>query len=502
VEREETYKALLETHKNIALLSSIEEVLVWDNRTYMPRDASSYRADQSAFIAGMVHEKRTDPRIGDLLGELGAAQVDKEDISVESVNLREWQRDYDRLVKLPRDLIEEKSRTAVNAQNAWLEARKENNFANFQPWLEKTVELSIRVADCLGYEKEPYDALLDEYEPGASTEEVVTTLSQLRDALVPMIQEIQDAPHKPDVSILKRKFPVQIQREFVTEVAKTIGYNFDKGRLDETAHPFCISLGPNDTRITTHYNENFFSGAFFGVTHEAGHGIYDQNLPVEHYGTPMGDYISLGIHESQSRMWENMVARSHAFWEYWYKKAQERFTSLTDVPLDDFHFAVNEVHPSLIRIEADEVTYNLHIMLRFELERVLLTGDLKVADVPGAWNEMFKAYLGIDVPNDSLGCLQDIHWSGGMIGYFPTYTLGNLNAAQLFERASEDLGDLDAMFRVGDFTPLREWLTKNIHSQGKRYRSGKLMEVVTGRPLDASSLIRYLKSKFGNLYGI
>jgi len=502
MQREKAYKALLEAHRNIALLSSIEEVLAWDNRTYMPRDASSYRADQIAFITGMVHEKRTDPRIGDLLGELGAVQVKKEDFSVESVNLREWQRDYDRLVKLPKDLVEEKSRTAVKAQDAWVEARKNNNFALFKPWLEKTVELSLKVANCLGYEKDPYDALLDEYEPGASTDDVAETLNQLRDALVPMIRAIENAPNKPDVSILKCRFPVHIQRDFATEVAKAIGYSFDRGRLDETAHPFCISLGPHDTRITTHYNENFFSGAFFGVTHEAGHGIYDQNMPVEHWGTPMGDYVSLGIHESQSRMWENMVARSHAFWEYWYKKAQERFTSLADVRLDDFHFAVNEVRPSLIRIEADEVTYNLHIMLRFELERVLLTGDLKAADVPEAWNEMFKAYLGIDVPNDSLGCLQDIHWAGGMIGYFPTYAFGNLNAAQLFERASEDLGDLDAMFRAGDFTPLREWLTKNIHNQGKRYRSGKLIEVVTGQPLDASSLIRYLKSKFSSLYGI
>jgi len=433
---------------------------------------------------------------------LNAKGIDPGDTSVEAVNLREWRREYDRLVKLPTDLMEERSRIVVQAQEAWLTARQDSDFSLFKPWLEKTIEINIKIADCLGYEKEPYDALLDEYEPGAVTSEVAVVLNSLRDELVPLIRAIGDASRKPDTSILKRDFPVQSQREFAVEAAKAIGYSFDKGRLDETAHPFCIDAGPEDTRITTHFEGHFFPKAFFSVMHEAGHGIYNQNLPGEHWGTPMGEYVSLGIHESQSRLWENLVGRNRAFWEYWYKRAQKRFPALTDVSLDDFHFAINEVKPSLIRIEADEVTYNLHIMLRFELERAMLNGDLSAADVPAAWNEKVRSYLGVEVPDDSQGCLQDIHWSGGMIGYFPTYTLGNLNAAQLYEKAAEEIGDLDAMFRAGEFTPLREWLTDKVHSQGKRYRSDKLIEVITGKPLDASSLVRYLRSKFGELYNL
>ncbi|HHE46265.1 MAG TPA: carboxypeptidase M32 [Bacteroidetes bacterium] len=496
------YQALLEAHGEIALLSSIEDLLAWDNRTYMPKAAAAYRADQIAYLTGLTHGKRTDPRIGDLLAELNAKGIDPGDTSVEAVNLREWRREYDRLVKLPTDLMEERSRIVIQAQEAWLTARQDSDFSLFKPWLEKTIEINIKIADCLGYEKEPYDALLDEYEPGAVTSEVAVVLNSLRDELVPLIRAIGDASRKPDTSILKRDFPVQSQREFAVEAAKAIGYSFDKGRLDETAHPFCIDAGPEDTRITTHFEGHFFPKAFFSVMHEAGHGIYNQNLPGEHWGTPMGEYVSLGIHESQSRLWENLVGRNRAFWEYWYKRAQKRFPALNDVSLDDFHFAINEVKPSLIRIEADEVTYNLHIMLRFELERAMLNGDLSAADVPAAWNEKVRSYLGVDVPDDSQGCLQDIHWSGGMIGYFPTYTLGNLNAAQLYEKAAEEIGDLDAMFRAGEFTPLREWLTDKVHSQGKRYRSDKLIEVITGKPLDASSLVRYLRSKFGELYNL
>ena len=498
----EAYNELLEISKYASMLGSIEEVLVWDSRTYLPKDASSYRADQIALIAGMVHEKKTDPRVGELLSELDEDDKNAEEYSVHAVNIREWKRDYDKQIKLPKEFVEEKSRTAIKAQAAWQEARKSDNFGIFKPWLEKTVDLSRRTAEYLGYENEMYDVLLDIYEPGALTVDVAGTLAQLRDELVPLVHSIASSQNKPYVSILKRGFSQTAQRSFAVEIAAAINYDFNKGRLDETAHPFCIGLGPDDTRITTRFDERWLPGALFGVIHEAGHGIYDQNLPDEHYGTPMGEYVSLGIHESQSRLWENMVGRSRAFWEHWYPKAREYFPVLQDVILDDFYFAINRVEPSLIRVEADEVTYNMHIMIRFELERAMLNGDLVAADLPGAWNEKYKEYLGIDVPNDANGCLQDIHWSGGMIGYFPTYSLGNLNAAQLFKKAEEELGDMDEMFRKGEFQPLKSWLTEKIHSQGRKYQANKLIEVATGESLNASALVEYLKAKYMPLYGL
>ena len=285
--------------------------------------------------------------------------------------------------------------------------------------------------------------------------------------------------------------------------AEQIGFDFETGRLDETVHPFCSGLGPGDTRITTRYDPHFFSQAFFGILHEAGHGLYAQGLDAEHYGTPMGDAVSLGIHESQSRMWENFVGRGQAFWDHFFPKAQKVFPdALRDVSQDDFYRAINHVELSFIRVEADEATYNLHILLRFEMEQALIDGDLSAADVPGVWNETFEKYFRLQVPDDAQGCLQDIHWSFGGIGYFPTYTLGNLYAAQFFEQAREDLGDLDALFARGDFSPLKDWLTEKIYRQGMRYPPGKLAEEITGRPLSHVPLVDHLKARFGPLYGI
>ena len=500
--KDDQYKELWKLSREISLLSSIESILHWDNRTYMPQRASTHRADQVAYLAVLIHNLATEKRIGELLEDLGSGSLVDDENSVEAVNVREWKRDYDRRTKIPRDLIERKSRNAINAESAWIEARKTDDFELFKPWLEKTVELNIEVAECLGYETEPYDALLDEFEPGACTSEVAEILGSLRDELVPLIRAVKESPRQPDLSIVKQNFPIRWQRDFVKKVAGSIGYDFNRGRLDETTHPFCIELGPDDTRITTRYYENYFNGAFFGVIHEAGHGIYEQNLPAEHWGTPMAESVSLGIHESQSRMWENMVGRSHALWEFWFPEAKKQFDSFSDVNFDDFHFAVNQVRPSFIRVEADEVTYNLHILLRFELERALINREITVADVPGAWNDKFRKYFGLDLKNDSDGCLQDIHWAGGMMGYFPTYSLGNLNAAQFYAKANEELGNLNEMFRQGDFAPLKEWLTAKIHSQGKRYRSGKLIELVTGKPLGSTALVDYLKRKLRNLYRI
>jgi carboxypeptidase Taq len=318
-----------------------------------------------------------------------------------------------------------------------------------------------------------------------------------------LVAAIGGSGRKPKAEILKRQYAVKDQEEFAKQVAARCGFDFKRGRLDVTAHPFCTNNGPHDTRITTRYDERHFPGAFFGVLHEAGHGIYDQGLRSECYGLPPGEAVSLGIHESQSRMWENFVGRSRPFWQHFYGEAQRRFSpALADVPLADFYWAINDVRPSLIRVEADEATYNLHVLIRFELEQSLVADDLKCGDLPGAWSEKYRHYLGIVPPNDAEGVLQDIHWSAGLVGYFPTYSLGNLYAAQFFEQADRDLGGLDAKFSKGEFEPLRNWLHEHIHRPGQCYTADELIQRVTGKPLSHVPLMNYLKRKYGALYGL
>ncbi len=321
----------------------------------------------------------------------------------------------------------------------------------------------------MGYADCPYDALLDDFEPDELTANVRRVLADLREQLVPLVAAIGASSRRPNGEIFKRSFPVDRQEAFGKQAATAIGFDFSAGRVDVTAHPFCTTLGPRDCRITTRYHEDYFPAAFFGTLHESGHGMYEQGLPPEKYGLPTGEAISLGVHESQSRMWENLVGRSLSFWKHFYPEAQKQFPQvLNDVSLEDFYFAVNNVRPSLIRIEADEATYNLHILIRFELEQDLLDGKLSAADAPEAWHEKYRKYLGVSSPTDADGVLQDVHWSAGLIGYFPTYSLGNLYAAQYFEQARKDLGDLDAMFARGEFQPLLAWLRENIHRHGQR----------------------------------
>jgi carboxypeptidase Taq len=316
-----------------------------------------------------------------------------------------------------------------------------------------------------------------------------------------LVAEIQQSSRRPRTDLLERTFPIEVQDKFGREAAAAIGFDFSRGRLDVTTHPFCTGLGPHDCRITTRFDEHFFSAAFFGILHEAGHGIYEQGLPAEHYGLPLGEAISLGIHESQSRLWENLVGRSRAFWTHFFPLAQQRFpAALSDVKLDEFYFAISDVRPSLVRVEADEATYNLHILVRFELERALLDGDLQASDLPGAWNEKYRQYLGIVPPDNRDGVLQDVHWSAGLIGYFPTYSLGNLYASQFFAQAEAELGNLDGSFARGDFRLLFDWLHDRIHRHGQRYSAAELVQRVTGRPLSAGPLIEHLRAKLGPLY--
>ena len=497
------YRQIREHASRTALLQSITSVLDWDERTKMPAAGAEHRARQAKVLAGMIHQRWIDPRFGQQLAELAESPLAAEPYTDPAVTIRRLKRQVDKSVKLPTSLVEALAETAVLGQQTWQEARHRNRFDSFRPVLQKIVGLKRQEADALGYAQCRYDALLDEYEPEQQTADVAGVLATLREQLVPLVKEIRDSGRRPDVSILKRTFPTDVQEAFGREAATAIGFDFDRGRLDTTVHPFCAGLGPHDCRITTRYDEQFFSMAFFGILHEAGHGIYEQGLQVDQYGLPLGEAASLGIHESQSRLWENQVGRSRAFWEHFFPKAKQKFPqALGDVSLDDFYFAVNDVRPSLIRVEADEATYNLHILVRFELEQALLDGDLPADDLPGAWNEKYRKYLGIEPPDDAVGVLQDVHWSGGAIGYFPTYSLGNVYAAQFFGRANEELGGLTESFSRGEFQPLREWLVEKIHRQGQRYPAAKLVEHVTGRPLSPEPLIEHLRAKLGPLYGL
>ncbi len=493
---DQAYEKLSEHGRQLAYLTSAGSILDWDQRTQIPPKGHPYRAEQLAAIAGMLHRMITDPMVGECLAALEGSALVENPESLEAVNVREWRRYYDRAVKIPEQLAIAVSHAAAEGQSVWEQARPKDDWKLFRPYLETIVRLKKDVAQAVGFEKEPYDALLDAYEVGETVQNLEPVFERLRNALTDLLGHIQPGFDTKD-SVVHGFFPIQDQRSFCIEVAKQIGYDFDAGRLDISAHPFTTGLGPLDTRITTRYNENHFNEAFFGVIHEAGHAIYHQGLPVKHWGTPVCRPISLGINESQSRMWENMVARSEAFWRYFYPKAQSKFSSLAGVPLSTFLAAINEVKPSLIRVEADEVTYNLHILLRFELEVALIRGDIQVNDLPQTWNDKMKQYLGLIPPDYAQGVMQDVHWSSGLIGYFPTYTLGNLYAAQFFHNAKKDLVDLESSISHGEFQPLLEWLRNNIHSYGSTYFPRKLLIKVTGEDLNSNFLIDYLNDKYG-----
>jgi carboxypeptidase Taq len=498
---EQAYRELIGLLREVALFGSIGSLLGWDERVGMPPAGAEHRSNQSSLLARKVHEQFTSPRIDELLREVesGGFGVDGD----RTANIREVRRQYDRATKLPGSLVEEMAKTEVLAQQAWAEARAKNDFPAFAPWLEKWVELKRQQANCYGYRGHIYNALLEDFEPGETAENLSVVFESLRGPLVELIGKIVSSGRRAPLEILERHYPAEGQAKLAREAAAAVGFDFSAGRLDVSTHPFCSGIGPGDTRMTTRYDEKYFGDAFFGVLHETGHGLYEQGLPKEYFGQPLGEAISLGIHESQSRMWENLVGRSRSFWKFFMPKARAIFAEqLKDVSEEQWYFAVNDVRPSLIRTESDETTYNLHILLRFELEKAMLTGDLKIADLPAAWNQRMKQYLGVEVPDNTRGVLQDIHWSGGAMGYFPTYTLGNLYAAQFFEQARRDLGDLDGQFARGEFGPLLGWLREKIHRQGKRYRAPELVQRVTGRGLSAEPLLKHLRGKAAELYGV
>ncbi len=503
------YPQLCTLVRRSGVLGSIGALVSWDQETYMPPAGAAFRSEQLGLLAELHHKHATDPKIGDLIA---ACEADKALLANETIaaNIRELRRDYDRMTKLPTSLVSELATTTSQAQEAWKHARQNSDFAAFVPKLERVVELTRQKADCYGIPAggERYDALLDEYEPGASAKEIEATFTPLRAKLAALIHSVAASGKKPDTSILSAQIPADKQHAFGQMILKAITFDLEAGRLDVTTHPFCSGVAPGDTRLTTRYRDEKFTDALYGTLHEAGHGLYEQGLPKAGspeglFGQPLSEAISLGIHESQSRMWENLVGRSREFWVWALPHAKQYFgAAMANVTPDSMFAAVNTTTPSLIRVEADEGTYNMHVMVRFELERALLSGAMKVKDVPGEWNRRYKDYLGIDVPDDRRGCLQDVHWSAGLIGYFPTYTLGNLYAAQFWETIEQEIPDVKAKISRGEFAPLREWLRTKIHVHGKRYRAADLCKRITGKPLSAEPLLRYLGGKTKAVYGV
>jgi carboxypeptidase Taq len=490
----------------VKTLTEARAVLEWDQHVSMPERGVHGRSEQAALLESITHRRNTDPKIGDLLDKLGA--TDDNPLGSESLAdddrrlVRAIYRDFKQLTRLPAELIENIVRTTSVAQSVWAEARRKSDFALFQPHLEKIVYLSLEVADRLGYEEHPYDALLDQYEPDMTTAEVARVFRELREGLVPLVRRI-DAARQVDRTVLDRRFPAAQQEAFGRKVLEAMQFDFRRGRLDSSVHPFTISLGGDDVRLTTRYDEAYFPTALFGIIHEAGHGLYELGFRRDYHGSRLADAASLGIHESMSRFWENVVGRSRAFWHHFYPIMKQEFPDqLSGIDLESFYRAVNLVEPSLIRVEADEVTYSLHIILRFELERMLIGKELKVADLPAAWREQSQDLLGIVPNNDANGVLQDIHWSGDSIGYFPTYALGNVYGLQFVSRLRQDLPEIDNAIRQGDLVPIKAWLDERIHGPGRSRTPKELCEEVTGEPMTARYFIDYLNQKYADIYDL
>ncbi|MEZ6094530.1 MAG: carboxypeptidase M32 [Pirellulaceae bacterium] len=498
---ESLYKSVVTHCRRVATYKSALALLEWDQQTYMPTQGGEFRAEQISQLSGEIHRLSTGAEYGKQLEELFSSDWITQQSHVIQANVRELNREFDKSTRLSQTLVEELAKACSVGQMTWIESRKTNDFNKFLPYLKSIFQLKQRQADAIGFQENRYDALLDDYEPHCRASEIAPVLKNLCDALVPLIQTIGESTHRPDETLVKRNFPVVDQDKFGRVAASKIGFDFNRGRLDVTHHPFCTELGPNDCRITTRYDENHFNSAFFGILHEAGHGIYEQGLDGSEYGLPAGKYASLGVHESQSRLWENLVGRHAAFWKFFFPLAQQHFPdSLGSVGEEEFYRAINAVRPSLIRVEADEATYNLHIAIRFELELELINDQLTCEDLPAAWNDRYEQYLGVRPDSDANGVMQDIHWSAGLIGYFPTYSLGNLFAAQLFNAAKGDIAGLEQGFANGDFVALKSWLNERVHAVGQTLAPNDLIKQVTGLPLSHDALLQQLQDKYQVVY--
>ncbi len=499
---EEKIKQLREIVGEISDLESAQALLGWDQQTYMPSGGAEDRGEQLATLARLSHQRMTSDELGKLLEDL-MAQVDELDPdSDDACLIRVTHHQHQKLTRVPVHLISEVAQVTTAAHEAWAQARKEADFKRFQPYLEKVVELRRQYAECFQPYDHVYDPLLDDFERGMKTVDVQAIFNALRPQQVALIQAISQRPQVDD-RFLHLAYAEQGQWDFGVEVITAFGYDWSRGRQDRSAHPFTTNFGIDDVRITTRFDPKRIATALFGTMHESGHAMYEQGIRPALRRTPLAGGASLAVHESQSRMWENLIGRSLPFWRHFFPRLQEMFPAqLANVDLETFYKGINKVEPSFIRVEADEATYNLHIMLRLELEIALMEGSLAVKDLPEAWNTRVRDYLGLTPQNDAQGVLQDVHWSGGMIGYFPTYALGNLISVQLWECIQRDLSDLYNQIEQGQFSGILSWLRQNLHQYGAKYEPQVLVERVTGSKIDPQPYIRYLQTKFSDIYGL
>jgi carboxypeptidase Taq len=498
-EKLEQLKSLLhEIHD----LSAANAVLEWDQQVNMPRGAAEDRGEQSATLSRIIHTKSTSDELGRLLNELSESAKGLDPESDDARLIKVAKRRYDKNTKVSGDWVAAFAKETAVAQSTWEQARAKDDFELFRPYLEKLVDLRRQYADFFKPYTHVYDPLLDDFEPGMKTAEVQEIFTSLKKEQVELIHQISQQP-QVDNSFLFLKYDGDGQIAFGKKVITDFGYDWDHGRQDISVHPFTTGFGLNDVRITTKIVPNFLNPCLFGTFHECGHALYEQGIAKKYNRTPIADGASMAIHESQSRMWENLVGRSAAFWRRYYKDLQDIFPSqLGNVDVDTFYKGINKVEPSFIRIEADEATYNLHIMLRLEMEIGLMEGSIKAKDAAEVWKEKFKAYLGIVPPNNKEGVLQDVHWSSGLFGYFPTYALGNLVSSQLWERMVKDNPDVETQIEAGDFSKLLGWYREHIHQYGAKYEPQELVQKVTGEKINAAPFMRYLKNKFGKIYGL
>lgn len=484
-------------------LAKVASLLSWDQTVMMPPGGAHTRAEQQATVARIAHELFISPEIGRLLDDLQGYEASLPFDSDEASLIRVTRLDYEKAVKTPTELRTEMTRVASLARTAWADARQRKDFAAFLPFLRQTIDLKKRYVDCFEPSGDPYDVLLDDFERGMPTSEVRAILDQLKLAIVPLIAAVAARGPVVDDSCLHGEFPVDRQRTVCLSILKRLGFDESKWRLDPTVHPFASNTGLGDIRLTTRYYPDFISPALFGSMHEFGHGLYEHGISPAIERTPLCRGASLGIHESQSRLWENIVGRSRETWTCFLPELQEAFPHLRAVSVEDFYRAVNKVQPGFIRVEADELTYSLHVILRFELEQEMLSGAVELEDLPEIWNARMKQYLGVDVPDDAEGVLQDVHWSLGYVGYFPTYVMGSIVSAQIWEKALAATPNLPQQFARGEFGVLREWLRTNLHVHGRKFTPKETLRKVTGTDvIDVRPFVTYLNSKFGEIYGL
>ena len=494
----------LKTRLNqITRLGQVAGLLGWDQQTYMPTGAAEARSEQMAALSQLVHEMFVSDETAELLTKSDAETAGMDADSDDARLLRNTRRDFDRATKLPTALVVELAKHETLSQEIWIRARKESDYAVFRPALEKMFDLVRQKAECYGYTAHIYDALLDEFETDAKQAEIAAMFADMKPGLVALTHAIAGSKNPVDDAILRGDFPTDKQRALTLKTVAALGYDMNRGRQDEAAHPFCSHFSRDDVRITTRFDPKFLNQALYASLHEAGHAMYEQGSPPEFEGGPLAGGVSLGVHESQSRLWENLVGRSRPFCRYIFPALRETFPdALQSADAEQFYRAVNKVEPSLIRVEADEVTYNLHILMRFELECDLLTGSLNFNDLPDAWNAKMQEYFGITPPDAAQGCLQDIHWSAALIGYFPTYSIGNLLSAQLFHAARKTLPDLDGQIERGEFAPLLSWLRENVHRYGSKFLPREVILKATGEPLTSRYYVDYMTQKYNDIYAL